>query len=307
MREASLIACLQLEVFRDGVLVVELHFPRPVVHVHGTALIVVLCGLRWSCGVVDSGVLIEVVVVGLPSVEVDDEVQIVAIGEGVAVVEFAVEHVHVATRTRLASHHGVGLQRREVEAVESLGREPLGAVERAVVVGCESVVLVPAFHEHAREREVILLGGVKGYAGTAEEVVAAVGVHASVPLILICLGEQLFALAASLAFAVSKANVGIGIDERRIVVDVETGVRTAARVRAHLHRAIITWLQVFLEHNVDDAGRAFSREFGRRIVDDLYAFDALSGQLLQNLGTVVGSESARLAVDPHLDARVAAQ
>ena len=105
----------------------------------------------------------------------------------------------------------------------------------------------------------------------------------------------------------TETDVQIGVDDGRVVVDVETRVGAAHRVGARLQRTVISRLEVFLEHDVDDARRALSRELRRRIVNHLHMVDALRRQLLQNLRTVVGGQSTRLAVDPHLHARVAAQ
>ena len=77
MGETSLIAGLQLEVLTDRILVVELHFPRTVVHVTGAALIII--GVRLvscRCTHKDTVVFIEVVVVRFPAMIVQHKVQI---------------------------------------------------------------------------------------------------------------------------------------------------------------------------------------------------------------------------------------
>ena len=107
--------------------------------------------------------------------------------------------------------------------------------------------------------------------------------------------------------AVAVAHIQIGVNQSAVVVDVEACVGTAASVATCLHRAVIASLAVFLEYNVDDTSRTFSREFSRRIVNHFYTVDAFSRQLLQNLCAVVRSQSRRLAINPYLNARIATQ
>ena len=241
--------------------------------------------------IVHGGVLVEGIVVRLPSVQTHHEVQIMSVGERVAVVQFAIHHIHV-TRTCVATRH----QSRVI-------CRPNGSI----VVGRGAPVLVAALHHHARQREVVLLRDVEGDACTTEEVVAHVGALRLIPLVLVCLQIFLFALGASFIFAMAETNVQISVDDGRVVVDVETCVGTALRVGTCLQRTVVARLEVFLQHDVDNSSRTFSREFRRRIVNHLYALDALRRQLLQNLRPVISSQSTRLSVDPHLHTRVATQ
>ena len=130
-------------------------------------------------------ILIEIVVVGLPLVIAHDEVEIMAVGERMAVVELAVVHIHIATRTGLARHNLRRSQRGEVEIVESRGVQPFRTVERAVVIGREAGIAVFAEHHHPRQRKIVFFRGVKRHSGTTEQAVASVGIFALVPLILI--------------------------------------------------------------------------------------------------------------------------
>ena len=54
----------------------------------------------------------------------------------------------------------------------------------------------------------------QGDAGTAEEVVAAIGSLTTIPLELIGLREQLFALVVAFVLSMAETNVGICIEER---------------------------------------------------------------------------------------------
>ena len=236
-----------------------------------------------------------------------DEVEVMAVGERMAVVELAIKHIHLALRTGFAGHDMRRCQATEVEIVESRWIQPFRTVEHSVVIGRELMSAGSASHHHTRQRKIVFFRGVERHSGTSEQAISLVGTLALVPLILVRLEEKLLALTATLALAMAIADVGVAVPFRRIIVDVETRVGTASRVGTDLHTAVIAWFQVFLHHNVDDAGRAFRREFRRRIVDDLDALDALGRQLLQNLGTVVSGQTARLAVDPNFDARIAAQ
>ena len=155
-------------------------------------------------------------------------------------------------------------------------------------------------HEHAAEAEVVLCRSVQRHTGTCEEVVATLFAVAIVCLVVRIAG--LLALHVSGIGTMAVAEVYIRVNQSAVVVDVEACVGTAASVATCLHRAVIASLAVFLEHNVDDTSRTFSREFSRRIVYDLYTFNALCRQLLQNLCTVIGSQSRCLAVDPYLHA-----
>ena len=121
--------------------------------------------------------------------EIDNEVQVVSVGEGVSVVELRVEHLHIASRAVETCHRAIGGEGGEVIAVEGAGIEAFATVEGTIVVGREAAVVVVSFHHHARQREVVLLRGMQGDAGTTEEVVAAIGSLATIPLELIGLCE----------------------------------------------------------------------------------------------------------------------
>ena len=193
------------------------------------------------------------------------------------VVELAMCHAHIAPSV-CAAVHEIGV---------------FGRANGAVVIGSVVVALSATQHRHAAKGEVVFLRGVPGDTSPCEEVVAHIVV--GLPVLLILIGFQVFLSAvgtAPVVVAVSETDVEIGIDGTTVVVDVETGVGSTPCIGTGLHRAVIARLAFFLEHDVDDAGTALGREFGRGVVDDLDAVDALGGQL---------------SVDPHLNAGVAAQ
>ena len=103
------------------------------------------------------------------------------------------------------------------------------------------------------------------------------------------------------------AHIGVCVDERTVVVYINRCTGASTRISASLDATIIASLKVPFQYNIDDASRAFCRKLRRGVVYYLNAFDAFGRQLLQNVGTVVGSQSRRLAVNPHLYARVAPQ
>ena len=139
-----MVSCLKHNLVGYGVLVVEFHLPRPVVHQHRAVLVVVFCGQR----LVDirGAVLVDVALVHLPFVEVDGEVEIMLVGEVVAVVEFAVVHVHVRA-SRRAAQHDVAVLR---------------CAYRTIVIRRCASVLVSADHCHSAQCELVLVGCAEG-------------------------------------------------------------------------------------------------------------------------------------------------
>ena len=166
-------------------------------------------------------------------------------------------------------------------------------------------------HGHARDRQVVVAGEVEGESGTGKESAAVVVVLAVAQLIVaqrsVGILVVLLAQVAAAAPALAVAHVGKGIDYFRGVVDVAAHVPSYVIVDAGLHRSVVASLAVALQHDVDDAGCAFGRELGRGVVYHLNALNALGRYLLQDFATVVGGQSAGLAVDPYLHARIAAQ
>ena len=213
------------------------------------------------------------------------------VGEVVAIVQFTVPHVHASSGIGIAIH----------------GARILGSPYRTVVIGSHVVAAASTVHRHSRQRQVVFLRSMPSQSGTREDAVAHIRVAGAVVLVGVRVQERLVAHGAALAVAVAIAHVDEGIPLAAVVVEVETCLSALARVGASLHRTIVASLAVFLQHDVDDACRPFSRKLGRRVVDDLDALDALCRQLLQYLRTVVAGQSARLAVDPHLHAAVASQ
>lgn len=183
----------------------------------------------------------------------------------------------------------------------------LRCADSAVVVGRLVVALVVAAHRHAAHGDVVFLCEVPRQAHTAEESAAAVVALAIVALILARLQVLLFALRAAATATGAVANVAVGLDDAAAVIQVSAGVPAALRVDAGAQRTVVAGLAVALQDDVDDAGRTFGRELRRRVVDDFHAFDALGGNLLQDVVAVVAGHARCLAVDPHLDAAVAAQ
>ena len=164
--EVALISCLYLGVLADGVLIVELHRPAAVVDVHG-AILVVIHRRHIACDIVGR-VLIYIVVVALPLAQSHHKVQIVLVGEVVAVVELSVEHIHVAYARCTSGHDAVG-----------------GAAAcSAILVGRERPVLVASVHNHTTQRDVVFLGGVPRDTRTREDAVAHAVVVGGIALIL---------------------------------------------------------------------------------------------------------------------------
>ena len=134
---------------------------------HRAVLIVVFC--RQHLVDICRAVLIDVALVHLPLVEVDGEVEIMLVGEVVAVVKFAVIHVHVRA-SRRAAQHDVAVLRRAYRTI--------------VIRRCASVV-VSADHCHSAQRELILVGCAVSKSGACKEVVAHAVVVGRVRLILV--------------------------------------------------------------------------------------------------------------------------
>ena len=119
--------------------------------------------------------------------------------------------------------------------------------------------------------------------------------------------KGLVADSTTVVMAMAVAHIEEGIQLATVIVDVETCLCTLACVGTCLYGTEVACLAVFFQHNVDDACRTFCGEFGRRIVDDLNALDALSGQLLQDLRLIVAGQTTCLTIDPNLYTAVAAQ
>ena len=237
VREVSLVSSLHLHVLRNLVLVVEFHLPAAVVDVLRAVLVVVSVHV---VALPNRRVAVEVVAVRLPAAEVDGEVEQVALAERVAVVELRVEHIHVAARACESVHEIVA------ESVSHGG----------VSVRCEALRLAFALHKHSAQAQVVLLRGVQRQSGACEEVVAPAVVVRLVALVVGVGGLRALGVACALAVAV--AYVGICVQETAVVVDVETAVGAALSVGTCLKRTVVARLAVFLQHDVDDAGRAFS-------------------------------------------------
>ena len=90
------------------VLVIELYFPRPVVYIHRSVLVVATgtgrCKRIACCVKVGGGVLENVFVVGFPFVVAHAEVEVVLVGEVVSIVEFGVHHTHIVVAACAAVH-----------------------------------------------------------------------------------------------------------------------------------------------------------------------------------------------------------
>ena len=180
-------------------------------------------------------------------------------------------HVHIAIAV-VGTEHTIGV---------------LGSSDSTVVIGCSAAVVVLAVHHHASDGEIVLLGEMPGQSETCKKVVAPVLAFAIVALILVGLLIVLVALAASLVLTVTEADVGKSVEYAAGVVDITAGVPSAIDVGTGTQRTVIAGFAVALQHDIDDTGRTLGREFGRGIVDDLDALDALGRYLLQYLGTVV--------------------
>ena len=171
----------------------------------------------------------------------------------------------------------------------------------------ERPVVMAALHQHTAQTEVVLLSGMPGYASPREQAIAHMVVAGRVALVLRGLRKGLLALAATTVLAVAVPYIKVGVHFGAVHIDIATGRGPAASVATHFDRAVVARVAVLLEDYVDNAGRSFSRELGRGIVDNLDALYALCGQLLEYLGAVIAGQSAGLAVNPHLHAFVSTQ
>ena len=210
--------------------------------------------------------------------------------EIMTIVKFAIIHIHIPIAPRVAGH-----------------QFSIAHTRGAIVIRRVAPALLLAFHQHSAQREVIVFGGMQRHTGTREQIVAHTVVALIVILIFAGLQILLFTLATARIGTMTEAHVQIGIEQRTVVIDIKASVATATGVGTHLHRTVITRLTVFLQHDVDDTGRTFSGIFCRRIVYHLYMIYALGRHLLQYLSTVVGGQSARFTVYPHLHTGVAPQ
>ena len=113
------------------------------------------------------------------------------------------------------------------------------------------------------------------------------------------------------AIALTKTGIDVKIDFGTAVIEIGAGI--AAHLVNNLvidaagYTAEETATTVFFQNDIDDAGRSFGAEFGRRIGNHLDAFDATGRQLFEYLGAVIFVQARRLAVNPNLDTAIAAQ
>ena len=163
--------------------------------------------------------------------------------------------------------------------------------DSSVLIRCKAAVLVVAERKHTAERDVVFLCGVQCYACTCEKVVALSVVVGFVSLVSVCVDVVLLAPRAAFSLAMMIAYIGVSVDERAVVVNVERCVGSAACVGTCLNAAIIARLAVFLQYDIDDTCRPFSRELRRRVVYYLNAVDTFGRQLLQHGGAVVACKS----------------
>ena len=290
VRETAVISRLQLKSVSNRILIVEFHLPCVTVHAHRAVLIRIIRRQR-RIVIIHRRVLIIVVIVALPLVIAHDKIDEMPVGEAVAVVELAVEHIH-AEASRIAAEHHIVVRRR---------------ADGTIMIRGLGQTVMPSLHHHTAERQVILLGGVPGQSGAREKVVSPVVRLAVIVLVCVRMRISLSAQCPTLAGTVAVAHVHVCVESRTVIIYIEARVRSSHSVGRSLYRTVIACLAVFLQHDIDNAGRAFCREFGRRVVYHLNAVDALGRQLLQNLGAVVGCQTARLTVYPHLNARISAQ
>ena len=118
---------------------------------------------------------------------------------------------------------------------------------------------------------------------------------------------MLFTLAPTQAFMLTIANIDIGVQLAAGVIKVATHIPTTTVVDSCTQRSIVAGLTVALEDDINDTRRTLGTELSRGVVNNFYALDTLSRNLLKDITTIVGSQTAGLAIDPHLDAAIATQ
>ena len=162
------------------------------------------CSPRLSCRHNKSSNLIDVAHVGLPAVEVYREIQKMLVGEVVAVVQFAVIHVHVARAACCASSYRCRWRRPRCRNGTACCSNSCFCPSSA----CRSGRCRPSWWHGASRR-------------TRKQVVA----HAVVALVMVFVEFRLqkLLLAAALARVgtVAVAHVGIEIYQRAAIIDVE--------------------------------------------------------------------------------------
>ena len=108
--------------------------------------------------------------------------------------------------------------------------------------------------------------GVEGQTGTTEETTTVVVVLSLRELIVaqraVSILIVLLAHVAAIAATAAIAQIGIGIEQTARIVDVTAGVPAFLIVGTRLYGAVVACLTVTLQHDVDDARRAFRRIFG---------------------------------------------
>ena len=110
LREVALIASLQLHVLRYLILIVELHLPPAVVDV-GRAKLIILSRQRFvgiAIGVIICRrITVDIIVVGLPSVVIDRQIEEMLVREIMPVGEFSIVHVVLSVGFRPSDHQSV--------------------------------------------------------------------------------------------------------------------------------------------------------------------------------------------------------
>ena len=144
-------------------------------------------------------------------------------------------------------------------------------------------------------------------AGTCEEVITPVAVVCVVVHVRVVRIVVLTTPCSSLVIlTMTVAHVEVGLYDAAGVVYVCAGVGTALGVASCLQRAVVARLAVALEDYVYNTRGAFGAELRRGVVYDFYLLYTLGRQLLEYLSAVLAGKTARLTVNPHLHALVAA-
>ena len=126
-------------------------------------------------------------------------------------------------------------------------------------------------------------------------------------LISVCMKEMLFTHTISYSLTLTITHIDIGIQFTTGIIEVATHIPTTTVVDSCTQRSIVAGLTVALEDDINDTRRTLGTELSRGVVNNFYALDTLSRNLLKDITTIVGSQTAGLAIDPHLDAAIATQ
>ena len=155
--EFCVVASLQRNLFREGILVVQFQLGSSVSYVLRAHLETLICASVSEY----RPVLIAVGAAVVPGAVAEAEVQEMLVGKAVLVAQLHVYHVHVVSASGMSRQRLGSLLLRDV-AIQVV----------AIIIRSGGGIISPSVHEHSRERNIILFRCVKRQSGTHEYVVA---------------------------------------------------------------------------------------------------------------------------------------